>query len=151
MSLLFNRKKCISAVTFASSAVHSPKKMDEVCNFGIGDPLNISTIDYEDLDFLMDDFDFQASDVPSNAVNSTSMEEIEAVLQAELVEVPAVSKPKTQRFKTATEADLQILQDSRQSKATKKNTKWGIKVFQGNVTLVNLRLIEHVENINAKM
>ena len=37
------------------------------------------------------------------------------------------------RFKTATEEELQILEDGNQSKSTKKNTKWGLRIFNGNM------------------
>ncbi|KAL5018998.1 hypothetical protein ScPMuIL_004720 [Solemya velum] len=36
----------------------------------------------------------------------------------------------TPRFKKVTEDHLKILEESRQSNSTKKNTKWGIKLFQ---------------------
>ena len=35
------------------------------------------------------------------------------------------------RFKSMEDNDLNIFEDSRHSKATKKNTQWGVKVFQG--------------------
>ncbi|XP_052105474.1 uncharacterized protein LOC127738312 [Mytilus californianus] len=48
------------------------------------------------------------------------------------VERPTVSGlQKTQkRFKTVTSEELKDLQESRQAKSTKQNTKWGVKVFQ---------------------
>jgi len=92
--------------------------MDEVGSFAVGDPLKMADIDFEDLDFLLNDYmdyDFEASDVHSaKTTNNESMKEIEHVLTVELVEVPAVTTnvtvTKAKRFMTATEEDLQILQ-----------------------------------------
>ena len=38
---------------------------------------------------------------------------------------------KAKRFRVATEQDIINFQSSRQSKSTKKNTRWGYKTFQG--------------------
>ncbi|CAC5361203.1 unnamed protein product [Mytilus coruscus] len=48
------------------------------------------------------------------------------------VERPTVSglQKSQKRFKTVTPEELKDLQDSRQAKSTKQNTKWGVKVFQ---------------------
>ena len=35
------------------------------------------------------------------------------------------------RFKSVTENELKELKEKRQSEATKKSTKWGVKLFQG--------------------
>jgi hypothetical protein len=45
-----------------------------------------------------------------------------------LISLPPKEK---KRFKTVTNEELKDLQDSRQAKSTKRNTKWGVKVFQG--------------------
>ncbi|CAC5410028.1 unnamed protein product [Mytilus coruscus] len=39
-------------------------------------------------------------------------------------------KKPQKRFKTVTPEELKDLQDSRQAKSTKQNTKWGVNVFQ---------------------
>lgn len=35
------------------------------------------------------------------------------------------------RLKTATEEDIKMFRDSRQTDSTKRNTKWGVKIIQG--------------------
>lgn len=45
-------------------------------------------------------------------------------------ETPMVDKNK--RFKNVTEEQLKNYHDSHQSSSTKKNTVWGMKIFQGN-------------------
>jgi hypothetical protein len=35
------------------------------------------------------------------------------------------------RFRSITDTELQEFQGARQSKSTKRNTKWGIQLFQG--------------------
>ena len=44
---------------------------------------------------------------------------------------PLISEPpkEKKRFKTVTNEELKDLQDSRQAKSTKRNTKWGVKSF----------------------
>ena len=44
---------------------------------------------------------------------------------------PEKQKISQKRFKSATESELKELEEKRQSKATKKSTKWGVKLFQG--------------------
>jgi hypothetical protein len=40
-------------------------------------------------------------------------------------------RPEGKRFKTVTAEELQELKEKRQLLSTKKNTKWGVKLFQG--------------------
>jgi hypothetical protein len=47
---------------------------------------------------------------------------------------PTTSKPKAKRFKTVSESHIRHLFDSRQAAATKRNTAWGVKIFQGKQT-----------------
>ena len=45
-------------------------------------------------------------------------------------ETPATASG-AKRFKSVSELELNEFQDARQSTSTKKNTKWGIRLFQG--------------------
>ena len=45
-------------------------------------------------------------------------------------EIPATASG-AKRFKSVSELELNEFQDARQSTSTKKNTKWGIRLFQG--------------------
>lgn len=36
------------------------------------------------------------------------------------------------RFKTVSEDEIKKFRDSRQTESTKRNTKWGVKIIQGN-------------------
>ena len=45
-------------------------------------------------------------------------------------EIPAAASG-AKRFKSVSELELNEFQDARQSTSTKKNTKWGIRLFQG--------------------
>lgn len=44
---------------------------------------------------------------------------------------PPESKPEAKRFRSVSEVELKQFQDARHSKSTKRNTKWGIQLFQG--------------------
>lgn len=95
--------------------------MDEVPNFNIG------TGGFEN-DFPEETY--TENDLLSWLFNDDNIE---------LVEVNTTNAvPETQkerkRFKTVSPEELQELQDCRQSKSTKQNTKWGVKVFQGTCT-----------------
>ncbi|XP_033727680.1 uncharacterized protein LOC117317012 [Pecten maximus] len=46
------------------------------------------------------------------------------------IKKPQPAVPGPQRFKRLSEDQLKEMEDERQSKSTKSNTKWGIKVFQ---------------------
>jgi hypothetical protein len=64
-------------------------------------------------------------------------EEMERVLNPIKTEETLLQAPDKKRFKTVSDTELQELQERRQSKATKFNTKWGIKLFQGKFMFLN--------------
>ncbi|XP_069137816.1 uncharacterized protein [Argopecten irradians] len=78
-------------------------------------------------------------DIPNGISTSVSPEEARAEM-AEAMNVPEIENfvrsenqhvpTPQQRFKEYSEEDLKALEESRQSKSTKNNTKWGMKLFQ---------------------
>jgi hypothetical protein len=70
---------------------------------------------------------------PQNSVqpSSDSAQQLDEVPDQQLDEGSA-NMPEPKRFKSMNETELKILQDNyHQSKATKQNTRWGVKLFQG--------------------
>jgi hypothetical protein len=60
-----------------------------------------------------------------------SAQQLDEVPDQQLDEGSA-SMPEPKRFKSMNETELKILQDNyHQSKATKQNKRWGVKLFQG--------------------
>ena len=58
-----------------------------------------------------------------------------AALDLPRPETPAVQsqRPETSRFSKVTEDELLAFEDAHQSKSTKANTKWAMRIFQGTV------------------
>ena len=52
------------------------------------------------------------------------------------------SRISQKRFKSVTERELKEIKEKRQSEATKKSKKWGVKLFQG--TCVCLYILKQV-------
>ena len=87
-------------------------------------------VDEDVLGFLLkDEFDPSVSDLNASTSTDEALREIAIALQEE--QKPPVLVERKPRFKTLTEKDLQTIEDTRQSSATKKKTKWGVKIFQG--------------------
>lgn len=94
--------------------------------------------------YLLLDNDILASlDLPFMApVSVEETKEVEAALEISDMEGlprPGVPAP-PKRFKSMTEEQIQMFEDSRQSNSTKRNTKWGVKLFQG-ICLAHLKII----------
>ena len=98
-------------------------------NVDLLDPINTGDIHLDQLDdddeffqtLDMSFLDFLASTTPSN----TTMVKMEEELKQ-----PEMSLP-TSRFHSVTEEQMKSYEEARQSKSTKSNTKWAIKIFQG--------------------
>ena len=87
-------------------------------------------VDEDVLGFLLqDEFDPSVSDLNASISTDEAVREIAIALQEE--QKPPVLLEMKPRFKTLTEKDLQTIEDMRQSSATKKETKWRVKIFQG--------------------
>ena len=56
-------------------------------------------------------------------------------------------EPIEPRFKSVSEEEMVVLEEVNQSTATKKNTKWGIKLFQG---IFILNVINKLTNTQTK-
>lgn len=94
--------------------------------------------------YLLLDNDILASlDLPFMApVSVEETKEVEAALEISDMEGlprPGVPAP-PKRFKSMTEEQIQMFEDSRQSNSTKRNTKWGVKLLQG-IYLTHLKII----------
>ena len=79
--------------------------------------------------FLLDDYLFDnENDFFDDELNKALLE----IDTTQLYEqTPRENNESEKRFHKASDDELQVLFDSRQSKSTKKNTTWGIKIFQG--------------------
>jgi hypothetical protein len=69
---------------------------------------------------------------PQNYVqpSSDSAQQLDEVPQQ--LDEGSANMPEPKRFKSMNETELKNLQDNyHQSKATKQNTRWGVKLFQG--------------------
>lgn len=99
----------------------------------------------ENMDILMSIFDTDVSFEEINAIefdedastsNKEALEELNLAFSTEREENFAAPNPVStarpeKRFKTVSETELNELKEKRQSKSTRKNTKWGVKLFQG--------------------
>ena len=117
-----------------------------MANFEIGsidEILNLQpmeTVDFDEnqdkewdlLSKILND-DMEVTDVSCSTVNDEALREMDRAFEA----ANPVTSPvpyhddKQKRFKSISEEELNVLQDKKQSKSTKKNTKWSISVFQG--------------------
>ena len=81
-------------------------------------------VDEDVLGFLLkDEFDPSVSDLNASTSTDEALREIAIALQEE--QKPPVLVERKPRFKTLTEKDLQTIEDTRQSSATKKENKMG--------------------------
>jgi hypothetical protein len=102
----------------------------------------IETVDW---DTLQDILDLDANSFCA----STSFEQSTAELSQALADSKEEARqlcdlpgPSEKRFKSVSETDINDLKDKRQSEATKRNTKWGLKLFQGMFTQILLIIFE---------
>ena len=105
--------------------------------------LDVEMTEYEEnMDTLLSIFDADTSfdevaSIDFDGVASTSnrevLRELNQAFSTERSENFAAPnyRPEGNRFKTVTPKELQELKEKRQSLSTKKNTKWGVKLFQG--------------------
>lgn len=101
------------------------------------DPLNISEGELCALDNLiastmgteMVGLGPEEDELPVNM--STSNASGRGLGPEEKVSVGNMSTSSHNRFKKVDEEQMKMLEASRQSESTKKNTKWGVKMFQG--------------------
>ena len=100
----------------------------------------------QDLDLLEFDFDDSGDEVllslvasdyvplpASDSVKKIDPELHEAALDLPPPETPTQPSvsPAPSRFRKVSQDDLKKYEESHQSKATKMNTRWGMKIFQG--------------------
>ena len=78
----------------------------------------LSTINIEDLQTL------------TAGVNSNTLVEVDQNTLDEFLKEPT-TEPEKKRFKSVTDEDVENLFAARQAPSTKKNTLWGMKIFQG--------------------
>lgn len=78
---------------------------------------------------IEEDFNVDGVILASSCIVAEDQRKMERALAAEVPEFAASENRK--RFKTLSETELQEIKDSRTSKSTKKNTKWGVNVLQG--------------------
>ena len=57
------------------------------------------------------------------------------------IKLPEIPTSTTSRFKKMSDSDISQLEESNQSQATKNNTKWGVRLFQGKLILKLFYLI----------
>lgn len=92
----------------------------------------------ENLDFLQEiDEDFFIDEMvdPFSTINDAGASENSEKLIAEIkrtLENANSENTSMKRFKTVSEDEIKKFRDSRQTESTKRNTKWGIKIIQGN-------------------
>ena len=94
-------------------------------------------MDEETMRSLLDDFGDEEVDennefavlheINASTSNDEALKELAKALETEQL----VIVPKKPRFKSLSDEDLKEIDESRQSKSTKKKTKWGVKILQG--------------------
>ena len=117
-------------------------------NFDLQLPFDIDFLDSDDetedmLASLEVDANASSQEVRKEALDRIFSESaIEGLPPPEVPSPPAPKDPAQEpppqnpeaskkRFKTLSEEDIRQLEDQTQSKNTKKNTKWGVSIFQG--------------------
>ena len=99
--------------------------MDEFGDFKVSD-------NNEDFSLFLDNDLLASLDFPFMA-SVVEPDEVDKILKlSEMDGLPSPGMPA--RFKSKTEQELQMYEDSRHSVSTKRNTKWGVKLFQGTHT-----------------
>lgn len=72
------------------------------------------------------DIDF---DIPDEILSQVPLEKDDKINEEKEQE-----NPQNQRFVSLSERDLDKIVDDSEAKATKKSTKWGVKIFEGKQT-----------------
>ena len=120
--------------------MNSDFKLGDVFGFDAEANLNDGTLDNFDL------FEFiELAEIGSFLSTQEAKVEMDNAMAdpSDQVEIPSVAMPEkneTKRFKKLSEQEMSTIEQSRQSKATKNNTKWGVKLFQGKTCIVLVRL-----------
>jgi predicted transcriptional regulator len=83
--------------------------------------------------------DISATTSQNDAVEE--MKEAFRVEQKENFALPIIQK--TKRFGNVSDKELRDLEDRKQSKSTKSNTKWGLKLFQGMYYRPTVQIFNH--------
>ena len=133
-----------------------------VATFDLGDFMELSpqsdTVIKVDDPWSGDDFDNETLElldmveVNASTVQDEGLREMVAALEKDQPSlVPTVDQKseetkQAKRFKTVTEEQMQMIEDQRQSLSTKRNTKWGVKLFQG--TVYNSKAAEPSSHMN---
>ena len=97
--------------------------MEEYGNFDMED-------NYEEFAFLNEEMDDSFSN--KDAAVSDEPEKNVAAMEKVLSEANSKNILILNRFQSVSDEALKKLRESRQSDATKRNTKWGVKIIQGN-------------------
>ena len=95
-------------------------------------------IEYDDIDSLTDMDQFEDDEELFSTLDmnfldflaSTKPTATETARMKEELKQPEMDLPPT-RFHTINEDQMRTLEENRQSKSTKSNTKWATKIFQG--------------------
>ena len=108
------------------------------CYYHLEQIEDVETVDWDVLEQIFDtDGDFDGSEVSIDANGSTFLkeakQEMNEAFQTEEEEKFAepIIETSEQRFKNVSNLEFKQLEERKQSKSTKLNTKWVVKLFQG--------------------
>lgn len=88
------------------------------------------SLDLDDDEFLST-IDLGSFDLMQSSHSNEATKEIDRPT-VDLTETDEPDEPKVKRFKALGSKDLDNIEQQHQSMATKKNTQWGVNLFQGN-------------------
>lgn len=98
------------------------------------DNLELSSDDEYLRDVNLDELETAAASSVSSTIDQHILQEIlqqSAIENIPKPEMPCTPSPANKRFKSVSKEQMDELFDARQSNATKKNTIWGMRIFQG--------------------
>ena len=128
-------------IFYSGDQVIQDSENEKVCQTMIQtDEATEGEINFDDL--FSDEFVLDG--INASTTNDEAMQEMNDILN--VTNPPILPDPKpstsTSRFKKLTETELDNLEAKRQSASTKRNTKWGVKVFQGTCTSSEYFIVE---------
>ena len=101
--------------------------MEEYGSFDMEDNYEEFAFLYEEMDDSFSNKDAAVSDEPEK--NVAAMEKV-------LSEANSKNTLISNKFQSVSEEEMEKLRENRQSDATKRNTKWGVKIIQYDKTLL---------------
>ena len=111
--------------SFAIELPPLPAKMD-ILDFLASDDEDFKTIYLNTMELVQ----LSASSVPEDIQNIITQPAITDLPPPE-TPAPGTSSPTKKRFKTTTAEEIDHLFGARHTSSTKRNTAWGMKIFQG--------------------